>query len=352
MTQTSSEIRAVAPQSLDGDDDDDTTAAGDTDHDFWDETTGEPIPAAWIAAGQTPPEKQDDGSYSVNLADNPEMGETGGTSSTLGYAWSGTNSASPPRDNLIRARLGKGVALRAAEGEPLGELYGMFSEYNTWYEVDSFWEGHFFERVLPGAFKDTIANDRSAMRVLFDHGMDPHLGGKPLGPIRDLEDTAEGPQYAVPLYDTSYNRDDLLPLLRGTLMSGEDAGSALGASMRFSVQEDQWNRSPKATKRNPDRIPERSIVRAKVYEFGPVTFPANAGATASARSLSDEWLARLVSDDRFSAEFAERVGEKVARRVLDSVPPELRDAMLSRAPAETRRVEQLRRRARALLATA
>lgn len=264
-----------------------------------------------------------------------------------------TNSAAPPRDNLIRARVGAGVELRAADdgGEP-NVLTGHFSQFNSWYEIESFWEGRFMERVLPGAFADTIKADRSNMRVLFDHGFDPNIGGKPLGPIRTLREDDEGPFYEVPLLDTDYNRDFVVPALTGTLMNGEKVGSQLGASFRFSVQEDQWNHKPKTSKRNPDGVPERSIVRAKVYEFGPVTFPANAGATASARSLSDEWMARLSGDSRAFEAFSDRVGAKVAQRVLDSVPADVREALQrSRPDPAMARIMVLRRRARALLVT-
>lgn len=266
-------------------------------------------------------------------------------------------SAKPPRDNLIRARAG-GVELRATDGGEANVLTGHFSQFNTWYEIDSVYEGRFKERVLPGAFADTIKADRSNMRVLFDHGFDPNIGGKPLGPIRALREDEEGPYYEVPLLDTDYNRDFVSPALTGRLMNGEKVGSQLGASFRFSVQEDKWTRRPTATQRNPDGLPERSIVRAKVYEFGPVVFPANAGATASSRSLSDEWRSRLVSDKRFLSEFTygpqgsvdgyQGVGDKVARRILDSVPAELRAAIEETKP-DPRRIEQLRRQWKAQL---
>lgn len=265
-----------------------------------------------------------------------------------------------PRSNLLRARP-LGSLLRSDEPDsPSGvTLCGYFSEFNTWYEIDSFWEGTFMERVAPGAFADTIANDRDGMRVLFDHGMDWNLSFKPLGPITVLEERDEGPYYEVPLYDTDYNRDFLIPVLRGQLMTGETVGSGLGASMRFQVQEDQWNSKPKASKTNPQALPERTILRAKVLEFGPVTFPANAGATAGLRSRSDVFMARLAGDGRFLAAFTERVGVKVAQRILAEVPEDLRAAMQRGEPPAppvdpvvAARRELLRRRARAIIVTA
>jgi phage head maturation protease len=260
----------------------------------------------------------------------------------------------PPRTNLLRARVGRGaLEVRTnTAGEPT-ELYGIFSRFNEWYEIDSWWEGRFLERVLPGAFAETITNDRGAMRVLYDHGYDPMLGNKPLGPIRTLEEREEGPYYEVPLLDTDYNRDFLVPALMGRCLNGEIAGSQLGASFRFEVLEEQLVRQPKPSSFNPEAIPERSIVRAKVYEFGPVTFPANEGASAGARSLSDSFVERLVGDPRFLASFTDRVGPKVAGRILDSIPAEHRNALKRRGDQErTDRQQRLRRRARALLHTA
>jgi phage head maturation protease len=47
---------------------------------------------------------------------------------------------------------------------------------------------------------------------------------------------------------------------------------------------------PKKTDWNPRGIPERTVQEARVMEFGPVTFPAYAGATAGLRSMTDEFL--------------------------------------------------------------
>jgi HK97 family phage prohead protease len=156
-------------------------------------------------------------------------------------------------------------------------LTGHFAVFDSWAEIDSKYEGHFMERVAPGAFRDTFANDRSNIKVLFQHGRDPQVGNKVLGPIEVLEEDTRGAAYAVPLLDTSYNAD-LLPGLRAGLY---------GSSFRFTVgAEDRLDR-PQPSEYNPDSLPERTITQAKVFEFGPCTFPAYDGATAGVRSLTD-----------------------------------------------------------------
>jgi phage head maturation protease len=49
-------------------------------------------------------------------------------------------------------------------------VVGHAAVFKTWIEVRSAAEGHFLERVAPGAFTRMIAEDRSRMRVLFQHG--------------------------------------------------------------------------------------------------------------------------------------------------------------------------------------
>jgi hypothetical protein len=154
----------------------------------------------------------------------------------------------------------------AAETRDEGkQLVGHFATFDEWYEVDSMLEGHFLESISLQAFDATIADSRSQMKVLYDHGQDPQIGNKILGSITDLRSDAKGPAYTVDMFDTSYNRD---------LRPGLEAG-VYGSSFRFTVEDDQWDKAPRRSEYNPTGIPERTITQARVYEFGPVTFPAN-----------------------------------------------------------------------------
>jgi HK97 family phage prohead protease len=195
--------------------------------------------------------------------------------------------------DVVRA-LSAAPELRKASDDSLGVLSGHFSAFNTWYQVSSMWEGDFVERTAPGFTNQTIAEDRNGMRVLFNHGFDGQAGDKVLGPIADLREDETGPYYEVPLFDTSYNRD---------LLPGLKAG-VYGASFRMRVQEDSWNDEPDPSEDNPKALPERTITRAKVSEFGPVTFPANPEASASVRSTTDEFYDRLRQRDRGAFEAA------------------------------------------------
>jgi HK97 family phage prohead protease len=185
----------------------------------------------------------------------------------------------PPKDDLFRAVFEPGYELRDSEDGGMPTLMGHFARFDEWTEIDSIFEGHFMERIGDTAFNKTIKENRASMRVLFQHGQDPSIGDKVLGPISALRVQEQGPYYEVPLLDTSYNRD---------LIPGLEAG-LYGASFRFQVMKEEFESEPKSSKSNPEGLPERTITEAKVREFGPVTWPAYAGATAGVRSLTDEF---------------------------------------------------------------
>ena len=196
-----------------------------------------------------------------------------------------------PVDNLYRGRPG-GLILRADDPADGSLMHGHFTKFDEWAEIDSWFEGRFLERSVKGAFRKTIRESRDQVKVQFDHGYDMHIGDSLLGPIDVLREDDEGPYYEVPLLDTDYNRDRVLPMLQGRLMNGEQRGSLLGASYRFRVTKEDWNRAPKASDQNPEALPERTIREVRLFEFGPVVFPAFPGATSKVRSLTDHYLER------------------------------------------------------------
>lgn len=188
------------------------------------------------------------------------------------------------------------------ERDDLGDLVTRFSPFNSWYRIDSLWEGSFMERTVPGAFQQTInahmaarSKDAHQIRTLFNHGMDFNIGDKLLGDVTDAREEKDSPITVTRLWDTSYNRD-LLPGLRS---------GAYGSSFMFRVVKDEWDNEPEASDHNPDGLPERTIKEARVFEAGPVTWPANPAATAGMRSLSatDAFYEHLARRD------PERVGE-------------------------------------------
>lgn len=178
-----------------------------------------------------------------------------------------------PREDLIRMS----TSIRATDdGNTLVGYAAVFNERTT---IDS-WEGTFIELIAPGAFKKTLKERGDQIKVLFNHGMDPSIGDKPLGkPSVQVED-AKGLRVECPLDDTSYNAD-IKALLR--------SGALDGMSFRMTVINDKWT----FPKDGEDGLPVRTITEVKLFEWGPVTFPAysatQAGVRAHAPAAFEAW---------------------------------------------------------------
>lgn len=166
-------------------------------------------------------------------------------------------------------------------------LVGHAAVFDSWTEINSH-EGHFVERFAPGAFSKTLKERGDRVKVLFNHGMDPSIGDKPLGKPSILREDGNGLYAEVPLAETSYNAD-----IRGML----ESGALDGMSVRFRVINEDVEEMPQRSDNNPTGLPERTIREAQLYEFGPVTFPAYEAATAGIRSRSAYELWRNMPDE-------------------------------------------------------
>jgi HK97 family phage prohead protease len=121
--------------------------------------------------------------------------------------------------------------------------------------------------VKPGAFTRTLNNNRDQIQVMFNHGHDPRYGELPIGTIKDLREDSRGLRASVELHDGPGNDD-----IRAALASG-----ALRAmSIQFETINEDFN----------DDRTERNLRELKLWEFGPVAFPANTAAVASLHSLA------------------------------------------------------------------
>ncbi len=235
-----------------------------------------------------------------------------------------------PRDNLIRWNRD---AQAAADGRT---MFGYAAVFNSDTVINS-WEGNFVERIAPGAFKRTLRNNSDRIKVLFNHGMDPTIGDKPLGRANVLKEDDKGLYVEVPLDETSYN-DDLLASLRSKAIDG--------MSFRFSVPEggDTWEQ-PK----RKGQLPVRTVNEAKLYELGPVTFPAYQASTAGVRSGREFSIWQALDEDRRSQIF-DIIGTNLDGPA-HSTPPGSPATQHEPDPAHTTSIRhhQLRARARLLI---
>lgn len=205
-----------------------------------------------------------------------------------------------------------------AEGT-LGRLWVRFSPFNTPYEINSWWEGRFIETTKPGAFRKTISEAKRSdgtfgTKVLYNHGSDFNIGDKLLAiPDRMGEvnvDGYHGPELEGDLWDTSYNRDLLPGLQRG----------AYGSSFMFEVIRESWDNEPAPSETNPEGLPERTIQEVRLFEAGPVTWPASPTASAGMRGRcnTDGWMERLAI--RNGSRYEELVRSYAAFRELYKTP--------------------------------
>jgi HK97 family phage prohead protease len=232
----------------------------------------------------------------------------------------------PPRDDLFRA-LYPGPTFKRAQGDAPAQpvLEGHFVVFNEWTEINSMFEGRFMEQFAPGSAKKTLRERGDQIRCLFQHGYDPYVGDKPLGPFSDLSEDETGVYYAVPLLDTRYNSE---------LIPGLEAG-VYGASFRFRVLREEIVEEPGVSDHNPNGLPERTVKEFALFEGGPVTFPAYATATAGLRSVTDEFaLERLARQPDRLREMVEAREDHVSPVSPEPVPSSEEEPVGLADPAE------------------
>jgi hypothetical protein len=201
----------------------------------------------------------------------------------------------------------------------LGTLEVDFSRFDTWYEIDSFFEGRFLEQVKRGAFRKTMREQGSAVKVMFNHGFDMFLDQKLLSVPEVLEEREQFAHLEGPLF-------------RGTpelIVEGLRAG-AYGSSFMFEVIGEKWNRAPDKSEQNPEGLAERTITEVRLFEAGPVTWPANPEATAGLRCGTDWWADQVQRHD--ADRYDELVRSFAAFRALHGLGTPPRGAAGSGAP--------------------
>jgi len=185
-------------------------------------------------------------------------------------AMSDTPRTDHPRDDLYRAMAG---GVTSDDGRTLTIR---LAPHDQFAEIQSKTEGHFMERFGRTAYKKSMADNPP--KILFQHGKDPQIGEKPIATTDEVGSDSTSP----------YARGRILDGLPELVADGLRK-NVYGASHRFSVVRESWVENPPAMPHNPTRLPERTITEAQLHELGPVTWPAYASASASLRSLTDEY---------------------------------------------------------------
>ncbi len=126
--------------------------------------------------------------------------------------------------------------------------------------------GGFRERVAPGAFAATIAEDD--IRALINHSPDYVLGRNRAGTLKLAED-GEGLSVRITPPDTSYARD---------LIASIERGDMSGMSFGFRTITDEWNIEDGET--------VRALKAVRLFDVSAVTFPAYLQTDVAVRALT------------------------------------------------------------------
>jgi len=159
------------------------------------------------------------------------------------------------------------MELRVTGDEKAPSLEGHIAVFNSLSDD----LGGFREKILPGAFKESIATHD--IRALWNHDGDLVLGRNRSGTLT-LEEDEIGLAFKNTPPDTTWFRDRMVSLKRGDVT---------GCSFGFYTDEDEWG-----TEEDGTRI--RTLKKCTLVEVSPgVTFPAYPQADVAIRSM-EAWV--------------------------------------------------------------
>ena len=190
----------------------------------------------------------------------------------------------------------------ADDGDGL-TLDGYGAVFGSPTRIDS-WEGVFDEEIARGAFKKSLQERTPVLQ--FDHGRHPMVGSIPLGSFDTLREDENGLHVVARLHDNW-----LVQPVRDAIKSE----AIPGMSFRFSVVKDEWRDTAgklvkgddvqrllwSSNSSDPASILTRTLREVKLYEVGPVVFPAYADTSVGVRSRE---ILDALTDPQVRAELA------------------------------------------------
>ncbi len=223
--------------------------------------------------------------------------------------------------------LERSIAFRLADPPADGDgltLSGYAAVFSQPTRIDS-WEGTFNEDIRAGAFKKTI-RERGVV-LQFEHGRHPLIGSLPIGRIDTLREDDQGLYVEARLTDNWVTQP-----VRDAISDG----AIDGMSFRFEVVREEWRDAKGVKLTDPaeiqrllwepgDRGPlQRTLVEVRLFELGPVVFPAYDGTSVGVRMAeavrsADPGVVRAIRGS-LVADLPVEVDLDIARALL--VPPD------------------------------
>jgi hypothetical protein len=230
------------------------------------------------------------------------------------------------------------VEARDADSAPMiisgiGSPYDQSSRIEGWFEE---WD----EIVAPGAWRSAITRPDADIISTFNHDINNLIARTP--DTLTLNDPEKGL-----VYEAVVNPDDPNAVGIHARVARRDV---TGSSVWFRVEKDQWE---EPSEDNDLEVPVRTILRADLFEVGPVVFPAFPQTTSEAsaaafRHLGYKQPALHAMDGSLTAAGITRHASRAAYafRFLADPEKEIRDLFL-KAPDLRDRVCDLERAAAA-----
>lgn len=144
--------------------------------------------------------------------------------------------------------------------------------------------GGFREKIIPGAFAESIATDD--VRALFNHDPNFVLGRNRSKTLKMAEDE-RGLAISIALPDTQTIRD----LVVAPIERGDISGMSFGFSVRSEGQD--WGEED-------DGQIVRTLKKVRLYDVSPVTFPAYPQTDVATRALREFRNARIATRTHFN----------------------------------------------------
>lgn len=168
------------------------------------------------------------------------------------------------------------------ESEPTIEGYA--AVFDSWSESLG-GNDPFIEKVCKGAFEQTIQQDD--IRALFNHDPNYVLGRNKAGTLT-LQEDEKGLLVRITPPKTQWAKDLLVSIARGDISQ---------MSFGFTVESDRWSYE--------DNKDVRELLRVKLFDVSPVTFPAYTQTECGLRSIDEV----LKSHQQIISERQQRDGE-------------------------------------------
>lgn len=157
------------------------------------------------------------------------------------------------------------IRARAEDGTPTrivgyGAVYFRDGDPGTEFEL---WPDGPIERIMPGTFDRAVREDD--VRGMYNHR---HVIGRTLSRTMRLSVDNKGLRYDIDVPETQTGRD-VLELI--------DRGDITGSSFGFEITDEEW--------RKVDGRTIREISGVRLFDTGPVDFPAYEGTTTGIRAI-------------------------------------------------------------------